>query len=219
VTFDQTAEVHLLLDAEIAAWLPADGGRVLAEVLARSEEPHRRYHDAGHVRAVISRVIVLLDDLSVGVVADPASVVWAALWHDAIYDPHSATNEADSAILASDTLGALGVAEARLSEVARLIMLTAGHQVDLADTAGGVLVDADLAILGGDAAEYSAYVDGVRSEYAFVDDDAWRVGRARVLEGLLALPRIFSTPPMQARNAPARENLTSELRALRNSRR
>ena len=69
--------------------------------------------------------------------------------------------------------------------VARLIELTAGHEVDPADIAGAVLLDADLAILGADPGEYQHYVNGVRTEYAHVDDEmADRTG-----PGAAALPR------------------------------
>ena len=47
----------------------------------------------------------------------------------------------------------------------------------------GVLLDADLAILGSSPTTYDAYVAAVRAEYADVGDDEWRAGRTGVLEG------------------------------------
>jgi predicted metal-dependent HD superfamily phosphohydrolase len=206
----------LLDDALIAAWLPgaaADRAATLADVLDRYGEPNRRYHGVLHVRTVVSRVVSLMDDAGPRV-GDPASVVWAALWHDAIYDPRSSTNEADSAVLASETLAALGVRDTRLGEVERLILLTAGHRVSDDDPAGAILVDADLAVLGADPSAYASYVAGVRAEYHFVSDAGWRTGRAAVLRGLLGLPRIFTTETMCTYEAAGRRNLTKELASL-----
>lgn len=200
-------------DDSLLVWMGtapcADG--VLAGVLARYDEPHRRYHDGRHVRLVVARCVALFDEV---MVAHRSAVVWAALWHDAVYDPHSKTNERDSAELADADLASLGVSAADRSEVSRLIMLTAGHVVGADDFNGAVLVDADLAVLGASSADYAAYVDAVRAEYSFVDNDAWRIGRAKVLQALLDRPQLFSTPPMASREMNARTNLEAELRAL-----
>jgi predicted metal-dependent HD superfamily phosphohydrolase len=112
---------------------------------------------------------------------------------------------------------------ARVDRVAALIELTAGHVApraddgadDGADTGADILLDADLAILGAEPADYRAYVTGVRAEYAHVDDDAWRVGRAAVLRSFLERPAIYRTTSMQAtRERRARANLSAELADL-----
>jgi predicted metal-dependent HD superfamily phosphohydrolase len=203
----------LLEDEAIAAWLPGTAIQqhvTLADVVDRYGDPTRRYHGVEHVRTVVSRVIALLHDDRVGNVSNPETVVWAALWHDAVYDPRSSTNEADSAALAREVLSSAGLDPTRIAEVERLIMLTAGHHVAEDDLAGTVLVDADLAVLGADPAAYARYLAGVRAEYDFVPEDAWRIGRAAVLTQLLELPRIFATAPMRSRNDVARANLTAE---------
>ncbi len=212
----ESSFVDVLDDDELAAWLPGPGaGRrtLLAEVLSRYAGTGRRYHSTVHVRTVVTRVVLLLSELGAAV-DDPHTVVWAALWHDAIYDPRSSTNEADSAALARSSLGALGVEPLRLDEVERLILLTARHRVEDDDAAGAVLVDADLAVLGADPDAYAAYVEGVRGEYGFVTDAAWRTGRALVLRRILELPHIFTTERMRAYESAARRNLTSEIDAL-----
>ena len=156
---------------------------------------------------------MLLGELG-SAISDPPTVVWAALWHDAIYDPRSSTNELDSASLARSALGALGVDQSRLDELERLIMLTAGHRVAHDDLAGAVLVDSDLAVLGADPGTYAVYVAGIRHEYQFVAEGAWRRGRAVVLQNLLDLPKIFSTEAMRAYESVARRNLANELATL-----
>jgi len=59
-----------------------------------------------------------------------------------------------------------------------------------------------------------AYVRDVRREFGHVPDDAWRTGRAQVLRSLLALPRLFTTPPMHEQELRARANLSAELASL-----
>lgn len=137
----------------------------------------------------------------------------AALFHDVIYDPQSATNEADSAQLAVAQLTRLGWAADRCHAVAALIEATAGHEASTPTSA--VLLDADLAVLGGSPPDYLAYVAGVRAEYAHVGDDVWRIGRAAVLRSFLDRSRIFSTPTMaHERERQARWNLQAELDTL-----
>lgn len=186
---------------------------VLDGVLARHREPLRRYHTATHVMWVCRHV----DRLAAAhPVADLDAVRMAALFHDAIYDPRSTTNEIDSARLAVDRLTELGWAERRCDHVRRLIEATAGHGADGADTDTAVLLDADLAILGAAPNDYQAYVTGVRAEYAHVPDDAWRTGRAAVLDHFLERSAVYATATMRAeREARARANLEAELAALR----
>ncbi|MGD9704859.1 MAG: metal-dependent phosphohydrolase [Acidimicrobiia bacterium] len=199
-------------------WL-ADVGRstsaeaALDELLARYREPHRRYHGELHVHRVVSDVTELLRTVPT---PDAAAVRLAAWYHDAVYEPRAVTNEQASAELARRTLGELGIDLLRTAEVARLILLTAAHEpVDLhADPPAAVLLDADLAVLGADAAAYAAYARGVRVEYRHVDDAAWRTGRAAVLRRFLDAEHIYSTPAMRERESRARANLAAELSTL-----
>src|SRR5690348_8638750 len=95
------------------------------DLLARWSEPHRRYHTLDHL-AFMLRIIDRYGDL----VDDPDAVRLAAWFHDAVYDVHGADNEERSALLWGTAAEALGVAADRAAEVARLIRLTAGHDVD-----------------------------------------------------------------------------------------
>ena len=186
--------------------LPAD--EVFEQVAARYDEPHRRYHDRRHLDQVLADVERLLASVDV---ADPDAVRLAALFHDAVYDPRSVTNEAESAFLAAQLLAGVESVP-RVADVQRLVLATASHRPAAPDEA--VLLDADLAVLGADRRAYLAYVRAVRREFAHVPDDGWRTGRAAVLRSLLALPRIYTTPPMARYEERARENLAFELAAL-----
>lgn len=171
-----------------------------ARLIARWSEPHRGYHNLEH--------LLLMLELLAAQDAEPATML-AAWYHDAIYDPRSETNEADSAELAAESLTALGLGEIA-GRVSDLIMLTAGHH-DAPDEQAALLLDADLAILGQPPAIYLRYVNGVRHEFAHIDDDGFRSGRAAILNDLLQRDALYRHPAFTHLEKPARANLAAEL--------
>ncbi|MFA1540747.1 HD domain-containing protein [Actinomadura monticuli] len=180
------------------------------ELDQRYGEPHRRYHTRAHLTAVLD----LVDELA-GHAADPDAVRLAAWFHDAVYDPERADNEDRSARLAARMLADTDLPPDAVQEVTRLVELTTTHAPDEDDRNGQVLCDADLAVLGADPDTYAAYAAAVRDEYAFVPDEFFRAGRAEVLNGLLALPKLFHTPVARGRyEERARTNIRTELMLL-----
>ncbi|MBM7807265.1 putative metal-dependent HD superfamily phosphohydrolase [Geodermatophilus bullaregiensis] len=181
-----------------------------AAVVAAWSEPHRRYHDLHHLAAVLG----LVGELSAAA-DDPAAVALAAWYHDVVYDPRREDNERVSAERARAGLRGL-VPAARLDEVARLVLLTAGHDPAPGDADGAVLCDADLAVLAGPPESYAAYASAVRAEYGHLSDEDFTAGRIAVLERLLALPALYRLPAVATDWEPrARANLTAELGLLR----
>jgi predicted metal-dependent HD superfamily phosphohydrolase len=189
----------------------ADDDETGRDLLRRWSEPHRRYHDVRHLTAVLDAVDELAGE------ADDADAVRLAAWfHDAVYTGRPGADERDSAALADAALRAAGLDDALVAEVVRLVELTVGHDPDPGDRNGGVLCDADLAVLGGDPVEYAAYAAGVRDEYARVPEEQFRRGRAAVLDGLLARDPLFSTATARDRwEDRARRNVETELILLR----
>lgn len=199
-------------DSLRSAWAALGGDSVTADdLIARHREPHRRYHTVAHVVWVLRAVEDLLETESV---TDADAVRVAALFHDAVYDPLSADNERHSAALAARTVTeVLGWPSERAARTSRLVLATMAHHP--ADDDQAVLLDADLSILGADAAAYLRYVAAVRAEYAHVDEAAWRAGRSAVLRGFLERERIYTTATMRDRaERQARANLTGELVSL-----
>ena len=181
-----------------------------AAVVAAWSEPHRRYHDLRHLAAVLGLVGELAADAT-----DPDAVRLAAWYHDVVYDPRRGDNEAVSAERARAGLRGLVPAE-RVEEVARLVLLTAGHDPAPDDANGAVLCDADLAVLAGPPEAYAAYASAVREEYGHLSDAEFTAGRTAVLEHLLALPALYRLPAVAAGWTPrARANLAAELALLR----
>ncbi len=180
------------------------------ELIGRYREPHRRYHTVDHLVAML-RVI---DELA-GEADDVDAVRYAAFFHDAIYAVDRADNEERSAVLAEEVLGKLCAAPELVAEVVRLVRLTATHDPSDDDRNGGVLCDADLAVLAADEQGYAAYTAAVRAEYGHVPDELFRAGRAAVLQGLAGQPKLFRTPLARTRfESAARDNLRRELAEL-----
>ncbi|ALV47754.1 hypothetical protein MB46_17210 [Arthrobacter alpinus] len=176
-------------------------------LLGRWNEPHRNYHSATHLLAVLEAL-----DLLTGRSA-PRPVALAAWFHDAVYNG-TPSDEEDSAVLAHMSLNGL-IAADEVAEVVRLVQLTATHSPSSEDTAGHLLCDADLAILGAAPAEYSRYLAGVRRDYAHVPDGDFTKGRAGVVRQLLALKPMFHT--QRGRDlwaSQAQQNLSEELGRL-----
>ena len=167
----------------------------------------RAYHNLRHIEEALGTFLTIEEDLSP---LDEARAILALVYHDAVYDPRAKDNEARSAAWMRGELTPLGVDEADLAEIERLILGTRDHQAE--DFLGGLVVDADLAILAAPPDEYDAYAAAIRREYAHVPDEAYRVGRARVLEGLLGRKRLFTSPLLDERTA--RENMRRELGRL-----
>lgn len=212
---------------------------VFEDIVSRHRQPHRRYHGLRHVVWVLRhtrRLEVAIPECGGGSTPyDGAAVTAAACFHDAVYDPRADDNEARSALLARHQLASVGWPDRRCALVAELIEATAGHLAGDVDDGGaafgesegsavtlgdgvlerGVLLDADLGVLGSEPSAYAAYVNGVRSEYGHLTSEQWATGRAAVLQRLLGRPQLFTTEPARTWwEQRARANLTAELAGL-----
>ncbi|WP_265520687.1 DUF4031 domain-containing protein [Oerskovia flava] len=204
------------------------------ELVERWGEPHRAYHGREHLVHVLDS-LALLEGRPPGLPAGPAPIAATrrtdgsrvtelAVWfHDAVHDGVARQDEERSAELAVRLLGPLArpgsgadLTPDDVDEVARLVLLTRDHDPDPADTAGSLLSDADLAILGSAPDRYARYVRQVRAEYAAVPDDVFVPARAAVLEQLLSTGALFRTVAGARRwQDRAESNLRDELAGLR----
>lgn len=182
-------------------------------LVAAYAEEERGYHDVRHLAEVLDHLDMLLTQPAAAGV-DPDAVRLAAWFHDAVYDGHR-DDEDRSAALAEDRLGATGLPEELVAEVARLVRVTAEHRPEPDDVAGALLCDADLAVLASGRERYDEYVHGVRKEYTHLDEETFRAGRATVLRALLDAPTLFHTPLAQELwETAARDNVRRELQSL-----
>ena len=191
-------------------WPLPDSAGLRDDLFAAYADASRGYHDTRHLTEVLTR----LDELAeAGTAYDATPVLLAAWFHDAVYDGERDAEER-SAAWAEDALTTLAPSPV-VAEVARLVRLTETHQPDDADANGCALSDADLAILSAPTDRYDEYTAAVRREYAHLDDDVFRPGRAAVLRALAEKPHLFHTAYAREHwEGPARANLERELAVL-----
>lgn len=173
------------------------------ELRRRYDEPHRAYHDAAHVG------LLWLRHLMHG--GDPADrgLALAILFHDAVYDPLSRSNEAESAALVAKLV------PGDTAWVQAAILATADHLAYAGQDCRVLrLLDLDLTPLAETPEAFARNTALLRREYAAVAEPAWRAGRRQVLAHFLAAGRLFRTRLTSIYEAPARTNLAAEVSAL-----
>lgn len=197
------ARWNSLLDA-----LGIDSGqyfRILDDLLTRYSEPQRAYHTLAH--------LAMLFELLPQGHPEQAALEFAVWFHDAVYDPTRLDNEEASAALAHNRLVQMGLPEPLIQRVEELILATKSHQAT--DQTAALFLEADLSILGSDEKTYERYARAIRQEYAWLPEEVYRAGRAKVLEGFLLRERIYQTERWGPLETPARANLGRELQALK----
>lgn len=187
---------------------------MFAEIEAMYALPPRAYHNLDHIGACLA---------AAGALAEGARLDWRlelALWlHDCIDEPMAPDNEERSSQVGREFAGRLRGAVDDAAAVERLILATTHGATAVNDpgAAGltGIIVDADLSILGAAPADYDAYAAAIRAEHAAVPEDRYRAGRRQFIESMLARQAIFATDRGRTLWEPAaRANLSRELRQL-----
>lgn len=177
---------------------------VVAELLDRWAEPHRRYHSQAHLRDGLAA----LDLLQAG------RLERVAFWfHDAVHHNASPDDELASVALARGLLRGLPAAE--VDEVCGLILVTVDHAPHPDDEAGGRMADADLHGLGLPWERYCVNVAAIRAEFPDLGPAEWVERRRRFIERMLSRGSVFHTPKGLALwEHQARYNLRRELDQL-----
>ncbi len=171
-------------------------------------EPHRHYHTLDH----ISQMLLWLSDAGV----KDSAVLWAAWYHDYVYNPGKKDNEALSATQADLTLSELGVDSSIVTRVVQMIEATKDHKVEgRVDHSVGLLLDADMAILGVPEYDYEQYCLAVRAEHKSIPGFLYRRGRKNFLESVLEQEKIYYSHWFYERfERRARINIEIELSRL-----
>ena len=187
----------------------ADDDVTFAQLTAAYSEPHRHYHTDEHVAACLAWLDRIDQPLP------HRDEIELALWfHDAVYAPRSATNEADSAAWAVRFLTAAGAYAETIDQVQGLILAT-DHGSPPQTDAQSWIVDIDLSILGSDPADYDRYEAAIRREYAWVPGFLFRRKRKAILRSFLDHPNLYATAFFRERlEAQARINLTRAIAQL-----
>ena len=188
---------------------------VRADLARRWPEPHRGYHDLRHLDEVTG-ALVELRPTTIDTEGDWASVVFAAWFHDAVYDVVApADNERQSAELARATLSQSGVAHDIIDTTCSLVEASAAHDVVERHGPQPSFHDADLWVLSAPESRFDDYCADVRREYASVPDDAYATGRAAILRPFVERDSVYRTDHARRHWEPAaRRNLRRELDRL-----
>lgn len=219
-----------ILNSIVLEWYPVDKShahdfgkshaeRMLA-VERRSAELHqaltiaysgetRRYHTLEHIERCLHEFAEVWS-----YAVHPNEVLWALVFHDAVYDVTRNDNEQRSAEWACGVMQELRRPNDEIERVRSLIMATS-HDAELRSSDEMLLVDIDLSVLGSDRETFDAYDAAIRAEYAWVPAERYRQGRTRVLRSFLAKDPLFRTAPLRRKfETAAKANLAHALTKL-----
>lgn len=190
------------------------------ELASRYRQAHRHYHNLDHVLAVIDALEALG--------SATAANCLAGFFHDAVYEPTRSDNEAASAELAIDRLGAIACERRLVDRVAQVVAATAFHLAHEGPTVLGqetqarepdlellAFLDADLSVLASDKPTYDRYTAGIRREYVHLSSAEFVAGRMTVVRTLLErTPLFFGHRAQTLWQQSAINNLRRELEML-----
>ena len=170
-------------------------------------------------------------DLSLS--SNSPAICLATLFHDAIYDPKSSTNEEDSDKLfkefcsdiqsPSDDRSEGGLLAKVATLVSTMILATKKHEIIANETTPDteslqkIFLDIDMSVLGKHEDAYLAYAGYVRKEYSFVEKPVYCEKRAEILTGFLENKKqIFLSDLFhKTLESRARNNLKREIGLLK----
>ena len=186
------------------------------ELDRRYSEEHRHYHNWIHISACLDEL-----EAARSLAIHPTALEMAVWFHDAVYVPRAPDNEELSARMARSAAESMNLPSEIVREVEELILdtryLTDGGTPDERCPQDSALIrDVDLSILGKTREEFDSYEQAIGREYRSVPDrERWN-RRIHILEGFLALPRIYTIPHFQKRyEHQGRQNLSRSIRRLR----
>ncbi|KAJ7182826.1 hypothetical protein C8R43DRAFT_13798 [Mycena crocata] len=184
-----------------------------AGLQTRYSEPQRHYHTLEHIS-------YMLNALGSG-----GPIHELAIWfHDCIYDPVKGGpwNETQSIRVWEEFCDltnsqAMGILK---SPVSTLIEATISHRLPemlpegLSSFDVALFLDLDMRILADSPSVYAKYADEIRAEYSHYPAEAYRSGRAELLQNFLSHERIFLGRDTEAMEQRARKNIQSEIDSL-----
>ena len=147
-------------------------------------QPGRYYHGLGHLAMMKKHMISSCVRRSEGMAVQQHLLDYyaAILFHDIIYDPRAASGENEKNSAAEFILRA--PKNVNVDFVQRLILATQSHDLNQ-ETAISLFLRLDLHILWHRRPQiYQWYARAIRKEYAWVNNEQYRIGRAGVLNNL-----------------------------------
>lgn len=179
-------------------------------------ESNRCYHTLEH----IDHCLYEWDWFRGNLHKDSSDAIELAIWfHDIVYNTKASNNEEESAKLARNAIGVLGLADPLLSgKVVRLINCTKHTVQDVQITEEeDLFLDIDLSILGAEPLVFDKYEANIRKEYEWVPLEIYCTKRVEILQSFLDRTFIFKTNAMRySYEKTARENISRSIEDLKN---
>ncbi len=178
-------------------------------LVAAYSEPHRHYHTTSHIEHCLAEFDAVAD------LCDSPDEVEFGIWlHDVVYDPRASDNEEQSARIAGEILGQMNCPPKLITAIRKLILATRHIQQPPTSDAR-LLVDIDLSMLGQPPDVFGMYERAIRSEYSWVPEESYRIGRSKVLRSFLDKSAIYCTDGFEKKyGRQARENIMKALAVL-----
>ena len=189
------------LDAIVESFASVEGRKTVKDVLDRYGDPARRWYNLSYLELGMSQHSSLMK----GSPNRNTMVAW--LYHS--YEPRG--DEEKSVVAFLKDSGTLGFSfEDAEDSVIPLIM---GSRPVL--PASSVVGDMRISCLGQPRDAYILYSEALRYEWAFLSNEAWKLGRTAALKKLLDKKPLYYRQEFEdALAAQARENMKHEIHAL-----
>ena len=206
----------MTLERFIALWVRCARGaadsvaaeRLFDELHALYSGAGRYYHTPAHVTHCLSRLDMCSDRMQ-----EPDEVELALWYHDAVYDPHAADNEHQSAQLFLRHAAEVLTAE-RAQRIHDLVLITT-HRVEPVLLDQKLMVDIDLSGFGLPWEQFSSESRAVRAEFEDLCDAEFYTTQIRFLRTLTSRERFFASDFFFERyETQARKNVARTLARL-----
>ena len=183
-------------------------------------ENHRHYHTISHIDSMVSEIVTSRERL-----INPNALLFAAYFHDVVYDPKRKDNELKSVEFSEPALGLIfdglentsSEAKNKMFELVKeIILATTNHtKAKTGDDDLDFFLDCDLKILGSTQKEYRAYAAQIRKEYEHVPTLVYNYGRTQILKSFIKSERIYRTEFFHDKyEDQARRNIANEIQSL-----
>lgn len=181
-------------------------GNLWEEISSAYGLKERYYHNLVHIEYLIDHAFSYRADLD-----DFDTVLFSIFYHDIVYDPKRDDNEERSAQLARQRLGSIHLQKEKIIRCEQQILATKDH-LGIGEKDCDYFLDFDLAILGEEPQRFRSHSENIRKEYSHLNDAVFARSRKQVLEGFLAMDRIYKTTPFYEKyEARARRNIKAEI--------
>lgn len=169
----------------------------------------RYYHNLDHLAMMVAFALKHQEQIE-----QIDVLLFSIFYHDIVYKATAKYNEEESAALAMNRLGKLGLEFFKMEKVKVQILATKSH-LESNDPDTDLLLDMDLAILGQEFEIYDTYRKNVRKEYSKFPSLLYNRGRKKLLKQFLSMPYIFKTQIFREKyEKQARANISQELERM-----